>query len=334
MGASVASSFVVMTYNILVGGAEGRIHAAEAVIREQQPDIVGLQEANDPVACRALADRLGMHCVMGYSINAYHVALLSRWPIRSWANYGRPIFQKGLIEVVIDLPGELQPWHFFVGHLTADFYQGYAAEQRRVAEVREILACMAHARALGHPHALLGDFNTLAPGEPFDGVSLIARVAELDAERLLHKKDLHGHPHLAYVVPPILHPLLPVIRAVPTTPWLAGLCNFAVNLLLPRQAVPVLQRAGYVDCLRQSYPDARQVPPTCPLPRPAGRIDYLWVDPSLAKRLHTTTVVQDGMVATASDHRPVVASFARVVSPSEHTQAGEMPLATVFPAEE
>lgn len=334
MGASVTSSFVVMTYNILVGGTEGRIHAAEAVIRAQQPDVVGLQEANDPAACLALADRLGMHCVMGYATNGYHVALLSRWPLRSWANYGRPIFQKGLIGAVIDLPGEPLPWHIFVGHLTADFSQGYAAEQHRVAEVREMLACMAHARALGHPHALLGDFNALAPGEPFDAVGLIARVVELDAERLRHKRDLYGHPHLAYVVPPLLHPLLPVIRKIPTTPWLAGLCNFAVNLLLPRRAVPVLQRAGYIDCLRQSYPDARHVPPTCPLPRPAGRIDYLWADPSLAKRLQTAAVVQDGMVAAASDHRPVVASFVRVVGSSERTQAEEMPLATTFPAAE
>lgn len=334
MGASVTTSLVVMTYNILIGGAEGRIHAVEAVIRAQQPDIVGVQEANDPAACLALADRLGMQCVIGYSTNGYHVALLSRWPIRSWANYGRPIFQKGLIEVVIDVPDEPLPWHIFVGHLTADFYQGYAAERHRTAEIREIVACMATARSLGHPHALLGDFNTLAPGEPFDAVSLIARVSELDAERARHQRNLDGQPHLKFVVPPVLHPLLPVIRAIPTTPWLAGLCNFAVNLLLPRQAVPTLQRAGYVDCLRHSYPDPRQVPPTCPLPRPAGRIDYLWADPVLAERLQSAWIVQDGMVDVASDHRPVVANFAHVTIRSTHFSTVEIPQPAPLHAEE
>jgi endonuclease/exonuclease/phosphatase family metal-dependent hydrolase len=306
--------FAVMTYNILVGGSDGRLQATEAVIRHYVPDIVGVQEANDPAALHALAERLGMHCIMGYAASGYHVALLSRWPIRAWTQHGRPIFQKALLEAVIDLPGEAQPWHVFVAHLTADFFRGHAAERRRVAEIRAILDCMAPARERGTPHLLMGDFNTLAPGEPFHAVGLLSRVIELDAERERTRKELAGHPHLAYVVPPPLHPLLPLIRRIPSTPPLAWLFSQAANRWLPRWAVPPLLDAGYVDCVQAAY-GAAPPPPTCPLPEPAGRIDYLWAYPSLAARLCGCAVIEDAPgcpVNRASDHRPVLARFARV----------------------
>lgn len=308
------ASLTIMTYNILVGGSDGRINAIEAVIRQQTPDVVGLQEVNDPAACRALAARLGMQCVIGYAATGYHVALLSRWPIRAWAQHGRPVFQKGLIEAVIDLPGEAQPWHIFVAHLTADFFRGHAAERQRVAEIRTVIDCMAEARARGVPHLLMGDFNTLAPGEPFNATGLLARVIELDSERARTHNDLQGHPHLTYVVPPALHPLLPLIRRIPSTPALAWLFQIAAHLYLPRWTVPQLWHAGYVDCVRAAY-DAAAVPPTCPLPQPAGRIDYLWAQPALAERLRACEVIEDSPgcpVNMASDHRPVVARFARV----------------------
>src|SRR5579883_1983508 len=178
-----SNSFTVMTYNILVGGKDGRMPAIEAVIRHHAPDVVGLQEANDPSAVRELAERLGMEHIIGYARSGYHVALLSRWPIRAWAQHGCPVFQKGLVEAVIDLPGEPQPWHIFVCHLTADFFRGHRSERQRVAEMRAIIDGMADARKNGVPHLLMGDFNTLTPGEPFQPVRLLARVIELDAER-------------------------------------------------------------------------------------------------------------------------------------------------------
>jgi endonuclease/exonuclease/phosphatase family metal-dependent hydrolase len=310
------ASFAIMTYNILIGGTGGRIHAAERVIRELAPDVVGIQEANDPAAVRAMAERLGMHAIVGYSAGGYHVALLSRWPIRAWVNHGRPIFQKGLIEAVIDLPGEAQPWHVFVGHLTADFYRGYGAERRRAAEVRAILECMVPIRRMGRPHLLMGDFNALAPGEPFDASGLLARVIELDRERARTHDDLPGQPHLGYIIPPPLHPLLPLVRQIPRSRMLATIFNRAVNWYLPRLAVRHLLRAGYTDCLRATYADdLHAIPPTCPLPAPAGRIDYLWADPTLAERLLGAEAITDGPglpVNLASDHCPVLAQFSRV----------------------
>ncbi len=285
-----SDSFAVMTYNILVGGesllgARSRIDAIEAVIRANQPDVLGVQEANDPEAFFDLAHRLGMQAILGYSRSGYHVGLMSRWPIRHWTNYGRPIFQKGLIEAEIDLPGEPQPWHIFVGHLTADFSRGYLAERQRKAELQTFLDCMAHVREQGRPHALLGDFNALAPGESFDIVQLLRRVTENDDEARAAGERREGYPRLSYVIPPALRPLLPLIRQIPSSPLLAGLAAAAANLLVPRSAIRILQNAGYVECLQLQYPDLRSIPPTCPLPRPAGRIDYIWADPHLATRI-------------------------------------------------
>jgi endonuclease/exonuclease/phosphatase family metal-dependent hydrolase len=324
-----SQTFAVMTYNILVGGRE-RLPAIEAVIRHHAPDIVGIQEANDPAAIRELAERLGMAYVVGYARTGFHVALLSRWPIRAWVQHGRPVFQKGLIEAVIDLPGEAQPWHCFVGHLTAEFYRVPASERQRLHEMQAIVACMADARARNVPHLLMGDFNTLAPGEPFNAVELLERVVELDDLRAQTHVQLHGQPHLKYIVPPALHPFIPLIRRIPESPWLARICNGAARRVFPRWVIPALLRAGYVDCLRVTHaPHA--VPPTCPVPRPTGRIDYIWAHPSLATRLVGCDVVVDEPgcpVDAASDHRPVLAQFTRIPATPAATPAAAQILAT------
>lgn len=313
-------SCTIMTYNILVGGRSGRIPAITSVIRACQADIIGIEEANDPDAIRRMADDLGMHAVIGYTALGYHVALLSRFPILSWANYGRPVFQKGLIEAVIAVPGEPLPWHVFVGHLTADFFQGWRAERRRMRELHTFVECMALARANNHPHVLLGDFNALTPGEPFDLMQLVECVAGFDRQRKEQQVKLPGQPHLGYIVPPVLHPFMPIIRQIPRVRWLARLINRGVNALIPRAAVNAVTSAGYTDCLATSYaPD--QIPPTCPNPAPAGRIDYIFADPLAATRLTACDVVQEGPdcpVSTASDHRPVLARFAMNIGRQSH----------------
>jgi endonuclease/exonuclease/phosphatase family metal-dependent hydrolase len=299
----------IMTYNILIGGSHGRLAAIEAVLREHHPDIVGIQEANDPHELRAMADRLGMQCVVGYAPNGFHVALLSRLPIRVWAAHGRPVFQKGLIEAVIDVPGEATPWHIFCTHLTADFMRGWKAERRRAAEARACIEAAAQARRSGRPVVLLGDMNAIAPDEGIAVIELLARAIEIDDERHRTGANLYGHAHLQGIVPRPLHPLLGIIRRTPTTPALAAAMAFAGDLLMPRWAVREFLAAGYVDCLRASA-GSRPVPPTCPLPRPAGRIDYIWADPITAQRLLSCSVISDGSVPIASDHRPVLARFA------------------------
>lgn len=306
----------IMTYNILVGGREGRLAATEAVIRQMSPDIVGIQEASDPDNIRAMADRLGMACVMGISQDGYHVALLSRWPIVAWAQHVHPLFQKALLEAVVAIPGEAQPWHLFVTHLTAQFWRGTAAEEMRRDEMRVCLAAMADLRARDVPHLIMGDFNSLAPGEPFNAIGLLSRVIDLDDERARRNGDLPGQPHLKNVVPPRLHPLLPIIRQVPRHRWTVNLFQRGASRLFPRLTIPELQRQGYADCLRWNR-TASMIPPTCPLPHPAGRIDYIWVSPDLAGRIASCDVAQDSPecpILAASDHVPVLARFTRVTT--------------------
>lgn len=323
------TDWAVMTYNILVGGKDmglvtGRLGLIAQVIEACRPDIVGIQEANDPDALQRLADQVGMIPIVGTARSGFHVGLLSRWPVREWRLHPAPghpaqaIFQKALLEATIDLPGEPEPWHIFVAHLTADFHKGWWAERRRVAEIASIIEVMAEVRAQGLPHLLMGDFNSLAPGERFNLVRLIARVVELDDIRLREQRALPGQPHLGYLVPRPLRPLLPAIRRIPTTPWLAGAVNFAANLAFPRFVYPTLKRAGYVECLRQAIGDPRAIPPTCPLPLPAGRIDYIWASPDIAARLRGCEVVADAPdrpVLLASDHAPILARFAPVIAP-------------------
>ena len=318
-------TFTIMTYNILIGGDSERIDQIEAVIRHVQPDVLGIEEANHPDDVQAMAERLQMHCLMGYSAGGFHVALLSKWPICSWVNHGRPIFQKGLIEAVIDLPGEPEPWHIFVGHLTADFYRGAKAERQREAEVQTILNCMRYPASLGRPHLLMGDFNALKPGETLQATTLIAQVVEYDEERKRRKALLKGQPNLGYVIPKALHPLMPLFRQIPKRRILAALANISANAIIPRFAMRRLMDAGYVDLLGESY-SPTMIPPTCPLPNPAGRIDYIWSDASLSQRLIMCDVILDQLgcpVDTATDHRPVVATIQGIGRFAESTSKEE-----------
>ena len=74
-----------------------------------------------------------------------------------------------------------------------------------------------------------------------------------------------------------------------------------------RQVIPLLLEARYVDCYRSIHP----VTPgyTYPVTTPWLRIDYIFADPLLAKRLHACDVVTGVEAKMASDHFPVWAEF-------------------------
>jgi endonuclease/exonuclease/phosphatase family metal-dependent hydrolase len=320
MSEDMPALFTIMTYNILVGGNDERLPAIEAVLRSCQPDIVGLQEVTKPDRFYELADRLGMYCIVSVNRNKVNVGLLSRWPITDWIAHERPIFQKGLIEAVIELPGEPHPWHIFVCHLTADFFRAQKAERHRREEILTILDCMEPVRQSGFPHVLLGDFNSLAPGEKFDVTRLLAQIIADDEVREQNKAYLQGRPNLGFIIPRPLHPFMPLFKQIPRYPLLAGMFAFCSSFVIPRLVAPELTKRGYIDCLRVGR-SPREVLPTCPEPRPAGRIDYIWADPILAQRLQSCDVVVGNSslpVEKASDHRPVIAQFARVPYHENH----------------
>ncbi len=325
------TSFTVMTYNILFGG-QNRISDIETVIRAINPDILGIQEANDPQKLAGLADRLEMNYQIGLVKSGFHLAILTKFPIVSFQLFENPIFQKGLIEAVLDIPGEEQYWHIYVGHLTANFSQGYAAEKQREREVKEYIALMETAQTQKRPHILLGDFNALAPGEMFRVNKLIQAVTQFDKKRKAADAKMQGLPHLNYIIPPPLRPFSPLIRSLAHAKPLADAMNSTVNTLIPRKAARALLNADYIDCLAMYY-GPKDVPPTCPNPLPAGRIDYIWADIHAALRVKQCKVITPKDIPetlSASDHLPVAAILAGKAAAIKYPEPPEQDMETQF----
>jgi endonuclease/exonuclease/phosphatase family metal-dependent hydrolase len=320
----------VLSYNILAGGetryagASRRSELLARMIALAQPDIVGLAEGINPTqrgevtAIEEMAARLNMQLIRGdhpSAGDAFQVACLTRLPLVYTRVHARPgHLTRPLLEVCVREAdgGELI---VFVAHLIASFHRGRAAERQRRREVREILASMAPAR--GRPHLLMGDFNTLAPGDPLRASALLRYLVRLDEAMPYEPRD--GQPHLAYVVPDRLHWLNPLLRLLPRSRLLLWLLDSVAARCVPRWSIAEIQRTGYVDCFRRMQPEEPGF--TCPAIMPAGRIDFIFASPELAPRLCGCSVLSGGADvrgAQASDHLPVVADFAPVT-----TLAGE-----------
>jgi exodeoxyribonuclease-3 len=167
----------VLSYNICEGGA-GRLSAITAVIRRQQPDAVALLEANSYAGVAALAHDSGMHLAFGEANCDYHIAWLSRSPIRRHTNHRHPTLAKTLLEIELEWEGT--PLHLFATHLASRH-----EPLEPVDEIPVILGLIAPLAA--RSHLLVGDFNALRPadpvGEPPAGVIRRGEAAT-DAARL------------------------------------------------------------------------------------------------------------------------------------------------------
>src|SRR5579863_6524344 len=166
----------ILSYNILVG-ATRRVNEITNMITAANPDIVGLVEANDPHVVEELGQRLGMQYVMSaYSshIQDWEVALLSRLPILSSKTHCNPqILSKPVLEVCLEEPDGTQ-LTVFVTHLAAAFSHGWAGDAIRRREVRELIRIMGECS--GTPHLIMGDFNSLSPGDPFKASALLSYI--------------------------------------------------------------------------------------------------------------------------------------------------------------
>jgi exodeoxyribonuclease III len=82
--------------------------------------------------------------------------------------------------------------------------------------------------------------------------------------------------------------------------------------VFPRQVIPFLLEAGYIDCYHTLHP----VTPgyTYPVPDPWLRIDYIFAAPTLAGRLQACDVATGADAEMASDHFPVWAEFRQETS--------------------
>jgi exodeoxyribonuclease III len=190
----------ICSYNIQEGGGD-RLSAIAELIRGEQPDAVALLEATDPIAVGHLAvqDQLQMPVIFGEANDGYHVAWLSRLPIRRSQNHRLPTLAKTLLEIEVAWNGLLVS--LFATHL-ASRWDGWSP----VDEVPTILGVLAACR--GRPHLLVGDLNALRPGDavglppqgehkrgdavdgaPRRAIGLLLEAGYVDTYREIHPHD-------------------------------------------------------------------------------------------------------------------------------------------------
>jgi endonuclease/exonuclease/phosphatase family metal-dependent hydrolase len=146
-----------LSFNIRHGGV-GREAAIAAVIRASNADLVVLQEARRADAIARIAAAAGMP---HFSTRAgMSVGFVSRVAIAHHAWHKPRVSQHAFLEIVPDQA----PFRIFGIHLSA--IHAAWTEQRRLFELNAMLNGIAEHQH--GPHVLIGDFNTLAPGETLD----------------------------------------------------------------------------------------------------------------------------------------------------------------------
>ncbi|HTM26251.1 MAG TPA: endonuclease/exonuclease/phosphatase family protein [Vicinamibacterales bacterium] len=147
----------LLTYNIRRGGT-GREDALASTIQPCAPDIVVFQEATRPDVIASLAKRTAMpHWAAQPNLS---LGFMSRVPIDHY-QWHRPRWSR---HAFLEIVPNGTSFRIFGVHLSAVFAAW--TERRRVIELRALLRSIAHHQ---HGfHALVGDFNTVAPGELLD----------------------------------------------------------------------------------------------------------------------------------------------------------------------
>ena len=158
----------LLSYNIRHGGT-GREQPLAAVISALRPDVVVFQEAKDPAVIEALSRETA----------------LPHWGARPGLSLGfisrlrpeRAIWHKPRVSrhAYLEIIPEGVAWRIFGVHLSA--VHAAWTESRRVFELRALLGAIG--REQPGPHALIGDFNTLAPGELLEIGNLPLRLRSL-----------------------------------------------------------------------------------------------------------------------------------------------------------
>jgi exodeoxyribonuclease III len=158
-------SLRLLSYNIRYGG-NGRESALVQVVEHAAPDVVVLQEATDPAVVERLARDVGM--TTWAARPGWSVAFLSRTAVSRY-EWRKPRWsRRAFLEIV---PADGLPSIFGV-HLSA--VHSNWTERRRTIELRSLLTYI-RSRESGF-HVVVGDFNTLAPGETLDMARLPRRL--------------------------------------------------------------------------------------------------------------------------------------------------------------
>lgn len=147
----------LLSYNIRFGGRGREARLAE-VIKRVAPDLVVFQEATDPRVIEELARATDMP--LWAARPAHSIGYISRIEIAHHAWHRPAGARHSFMEIVLGGSGA----RVFGLHLSARFSKW--SERRRGREIRALLTGIAEHQA-GF-HVLVGDFNTLAPGELLD----------------------------------------------------------------------------------------------------------------------------------------------------------------------
>jgi endonuclease/exonuclease/phosphatase family metal-dependent hydrolase len=318
------------TYNILAGGGD-RWPVIQEVVEALDPDVIALQEIEDPEPMRRMARRLGYQPFFGAAPRFRHQGLLSRVPVVAWQNHqDKEAWPRNSLEVELDLGTGTRIPRLMVHtvHLTAAFQRRGRAEPDRL---RELAAIRRHAdRRPRVPHVIMGDFNSVAPGDGIHATDFLGLLSQWRRSGVLDEVGALGpvpagvksmrwwrDPELSSEevgevaragiprLPWLVHPLIEMVPRGEGTDAL-------VAALMPRAAVRSMSDAGYVDCLRIKDPSSDSF--TCPTYLPAVRIDYIFATQELAELLESCRVgaTEEGLVELAkraSDHFPVLADF-------------------------
>ncbi|HSK73107.1 MAG TPA: endonuclease/exonuclease/phosphatase family protein [Pyrinomonadaceae bacterium] len=147
----------LLSYNICFGGRERQKQIAET-INSIAPDTVVFQEASDP----KVIENLSRECGMPHwgAREGHSVGFMSRLEIEYYEWHYPEVARHAFLE--IQLAGSEA--RIFGLHLSARFSKW--SERRRHREIQALLKSIErHQHGF---HVLVGDFNTLAPGELFN----------------------------------------------------------------------------------------------------------------------------------------------------------------------
>jgi len=158
----------ILSYNIRSGGG-GREKEIAAVISQSQADLVVLQEASRPDSVARIAELAGMPHFGSQARRS--LAYVSRAPV-ALAQWNKPRFSR---HAFLEIQPEGSAFRVFALHLSA--VHSAWTERHRSMELASLLVAIAsHQHGA---HMLVGDFNTLAPGEWLDAAKLPARLRAL-----------------------------------------------------------------------------------------------------------------------------------------------------------
>lgn len=147
----------LLSYNIRFGGRQREAHLTE-VIRQVDPDLVVFQEAIDPRVIGQLAKATGL--TRWAAQPAHSIGYISRLDIAHHEWHYSVGAKHSFLEII---PAGTET-RIFGLHLSAIFSKW--SETQRTREIRALLKGIATYQ-MGM-HVLVGDFNTLAPGETLD----------------------------------------------------------------------------------------------------------------------------------------------------------------------